>query len=50
MPHLGGAIARIASSDPQSIKNKEFSIVTFWPTGEELVELYTKINGTKCPP
>ena len=38
-------MARLAVSDPQSIKNTEHSFVTFWPTGEELVDLYTKING-----
>lgn len=36
---------RIVTQDPQSIKGKEYSVVTFWPSGQELVELYSKING-----
>ncbi len=43
--HLGQGIAQLATSDPQSIKNTDHSFVTFWPTGQEVIELYTKING-----
>lgn len=35
---------RIASADPNSIKNREYSVVTFWPTGKDLVDIYTKLN------
>lgn len=35
----------MATSDPQTIKNKAHSFVTFWPTGQEIADLYTKING-----
>lgn len=45
LEHLGNAIARIATQDPESIKDQEYSVVTFWPTGQELVELYSRING-----
>ena len=45
--HLANAITRIATADPHSVKNREYSAVTFWPTGYELVDLYTKINGEK---
>ena len=48
MEHLGNAIARIATADPQSVKNREYSVVTFWPTGQELVDLYTKVNGKQA--
>ncbi|TKA64146.1 hypothetical protein B0A55_09295 [Friedmanniomyces simplex] len=46
--HLAQALTRIACADPQSIKNKEYSVVPFWPTGNELKELYTKINGQQA--
>ncbi|KAL9107808.1 MAG: hypothetical protein Q9227_007323 [Pyrenula ochraceoflavens] len=47
--HLGDALARIAASpDPYSIKNTTHSVVTFWPSGDELVSLYTKINGKQA--
>ena len=36
---------RLAVSDPKSIQNTSHSIVTFWPTGQEVADLYTKING-----
>lgn len=45
MEHLGAALARVATSDPSSIKGQQYSVVTFSPTGNELVELYTKLNG-----
>ena len=48
LEHLGNALARLASCDPHSIRNKEYSVVTFWPTGNELVDLYTKINGKQA--
>ncbi|KAK3638518.1 hypothetical protein LTR56_012990 [Elasticomyces elasticus] len=48
LDHLGAALARIASTDPQSIKNREYSVVSFWPTGNELKDLYTKINGKEA--
>lgn len=44
-PHLAAAIAEIATQDPHSVKNKEYSAVTFWPSGQEIVELYSKVNG-----
>lgn len=37
---------RIATADPDSIKNREYSVVTFWPTGQDLVDVYTKLNKT----
>lgn len=43
--HLGKALNDIATSDPQSIKDTEHSVVTFWPTGQEIADLYLKING-----
>lgn len=46
--HLGQAIARTAIADPASIKNREYSVITFQPTGQELVDLYTKINGKQA--
>lgn len=48
LDHVAGTLHRIATSDPQSIKNKQFSAVTFWPTGQELVDLYTKLNGSQA--
>ncbi|KAK5676767.1 hypothetical protein LTS10_010531 [Elasticomyces elasticus] len=48
LDHLGAALARIASADPQSIKNREYSVVSFWPTGNELKDLYTKVNGKEA--
>ncbi|GAM87624.1 hypothetical protein ANO11243_056510 [Dothideomycetidae sp. 11243] len=48
LDHVGTAVARIVSRDPESIKNKQFSAVTFWPTGDELAELYGKLHGKKC--
>lgn len=43
---LGHAIAQVAASDPQSIKNKSFSVVSYWPTGQDLVDLYSQLNGS----
>ncbi|KAF2149093.1 hypothetical protein K461DRAFT_329801 [Myriangium duriaei CBS 260.36] len=43
--HLASALARIGTAEPKSVKNTEHSVVTFWPTGNEIAELYTKING-----
>ena len=36
-----------AASDPQTVKNKAFSCVTFEPTGNELVALHTKLAYKK---
>lgn len=50
MPHLAHAITQIVTTNsPTSIKNKEFSAVTFWPTGAELRDLYTKLHDGKEP-
>lgn len=43
--HLGSTIARLAASDPKSIKDKEYTAVTFWASGEELRDLLTDVNG-----
>ena len=43
--HLAQALARLATSDPESIANTEHSVVSFWPSGQEVADLYTKING-----
>ena len=43
--HISKGLAGLALSDPQSIKNTEHSFVTYWQTGNEVVELYTRING-----
>jgi len=48
LDHLAAALTRMATADPQSIKNKEFSVVSFWPTGNELRDLYTKVNGKEA--
>lgn len=48
LDHLGATIARVCTKDPQEIKNKSFSAVSFFPTGNDLIELYTKINGKKA--
>ncbi|KAK4502304.1 hypothetical protein PRZ48_005729 [Zasmidium cellare] len=45
LDHLAHSLANIATSNPSSIANKSYSVVTFWPTGQELVDLYTKIHG-----
>lgn len=46
MDHLAYALTKlVTTSDPASIRNRSYSVVTFWPTGKELVELYTKINN-----
>ena len=45
LEHLGNAIARIAAQDPKIIKDQAYSVVAFWPSGQELVDLYSKING-----
>ena len=49
MNHLGHAIARIVSTNsPEAIKNKTYSAITFWTTGEELRDIYTILhNGEK---
>lgn len=44
MDHLAYVLAKLATNDPTAIRNSYY-VVTFWPTGSELVELYTKING-----
>ncbi|KAK3110410.1 hypothetical protein LTR53_015332 [Teratosphaeriaceae sp. CCFEE 6253] len=46
LDHLGAALARIACFPPSSIANTPHSVVTFWPTGAELADLYTAINGS----
>ncbi|KAK3109649.1 hypothetical protein LTR53_016867 [Teratosphaeriaceae sp. CCFEE 6253] len=46
LDHLGAALARIACSPPPSIANRPHSVVTFWPTGAELADLYTRIHGS----
>lgn len=48
MTHLAQALTRIATADPQTTRNKSYSVVTFWPSGEELLGLYTKVNGKKA--
>ena len=45
MDHIAHVLNRIAIADPQSIKNTSHSVVTFWPTGQEVADLYSKING-----
>ncbi|KAI5480111.1 hypothetical protein MNV49_001771 [Pseudohyphozyma bogoriensis] len=42
---VGRVLADLASRDPLSIKDTKHSVITYWPTGYELAELYTKING-----
>lgn len=48
LDHVAAALTQIATSDPASVAGKEFSAVTFWPTGQELVDLYTKLNGKQA--
>lgn len=48
LDHVAAALTHIATSPPRSIAGKEFSAVTFWPTGQELVDLYTKLNGKQA--
>ncbi|KAF2156334.1 hypothetical protein K461DRAFT_275455 [Myriangium duriaei CBS 260.36] len=43
--YLASGLHRLATSDPSSTKNTEHSFVTFWPTGQDLVDLFSKING-----
>lgn len=46
--HVAAALLHIATTDPHSVAGKQFSAVTFWPTGRELVDLYTKLNGKQA--
>lgn len=46
--HVAAALTQIATSNPKTVANQEFSAVTFWPTGQELVDLYTKLNGKQA--
>lgn len=45
MEHIAHVLNRISIADPQSIKSTSHSVVTFWPTGQEIADLYTKITG-----
>ncbi|GAM89378.1 hypothetical protein ANO11243_074150 [Dothideomycetidae sp. 11243] len=46
LDHLGERIAQIAAKDPQEIKNKNYSVISFMPTGQDFVDLYSKLNGS----
>nr|POF16679.1 hypothetical protein CFP56_71320 [Quercus suber] len=48
LDHVASSLTQIATSDPREIAGKSFSAVTFWPTGQELVDLYTKLNGKQA--
>ena len=46
--HLQQGITHLALSDPQTLKNTEHSFVSYWPTGQELLDIYTKVNGKQA--
>lgn len=46
--YLGAALATLAMQAPESIANANYSAVQFWVSGEQFVELFTKLhNGIK---
>ncbi|VUC37409.1 unnamed protein product [Clonostachys rosea] len=47
MKHLGTALADLAARDPADIVGKSFSAVTFHPSGKDLVNVFTQLNGGK---
>ena len=47
MAYLGEGIAQIATRDPISIKGKHYSLVEYWTTGSEFVDVFTRVNGAK---
>lgn len=44
--HLACAIVDVVSREPASIKDKNFYTYTFSPTGQDLIDLFTKHNGS----
>ncbi|CAI6084187.1 unnamed protein product [Clonostachys chloroleuca] len=45
MEHLGSALATLLARDPADIVGKSFSAVTFRPSGKDLVNVFTELNG-----
>lgn len=46
MDHLAQVIARIVTANsPEAIKGKEYSAITFWASGAEIRDVYTKLHG-----
>ncbi|ORY34816.1 hypothetical protein BCR39DRAFT_514939 [Naematelia encephala] len=45
---LGEAIAELAARDPASIKDKDFYVYDYAPTGNEIIQVLTKLHG-KAP-
>ena len=46
MDHLGAALAQLTTLPAAELKDAEFSAVTYLPTGQELVDLFTQLHGT----
>lgn len=44
MDHLGTALADLLTRDPSDIVGKTFSAVTFRPSGQDLLDVFTKLN------
>jgi hypothetical protein len=45
MNHLGAALTNVVARDPASIVGKSFSAVTFRPSGQDLLNAFTSVNG-----
>lgn len=45
MEHLGSSLATLLARDPADIVGKSFSAVTFRPSGKDLVNVFTELNG-----
>lgn len=44
MDHLGAALTDLLARDPTNIVGKSFSAVTFQPSGQDLLNVLTKLN------
>lgn len=48
MDYLAQVVARVVTTNsPEDIKGKEYSAITFWASGAEIRDLYTKLHGGK---
>ena len=47
LPYLGAAVAEIVTLPPSQIKDQTYSVNQFWPTGNDIIELFTRLNGSK---
>lgn len=46
--HLARALSGLVKRDPLSIKNQDYSVVTYWLTGKELLDAFTAVNGVQA--